>query len=152
MPTSALQITSPAFATGATIPTKFTCDGDNLSPELNVSGIPPGTRSLALIMDDPDSPAANFVHWLLFNLPSNLTQIPEGQIPSGSQTGVNSFGHIGYGGPCPHQGEHRYVFTLYALDQTLTLDQPDRQRLEAAIKDHVLASVQLTGKYQRKSV
>lgn len=146
-----MKLTSSAFNDSQTIPQEFTCDGLNLSPPLEISGVPSGTQSLALILDDPDSPSGSFTHWILYNLKTDVTQLTQGQIPLGSLEGINSFGNLGYGGPCPHQGEHRYVFTLYALNTNLTLTQPKLAEFMSALHSHVLEKTTLTGRYQRSS-
>lgn len=148
-----VQITSPAFSQGQLIPKKYTCDqgGENLSPELDISGTPPQTQSLALIVDDPDSPSGLFTHWLLWNIDPSVTQIPENSSPSGAVQGTNSFGFLGYGGPCPGIGQHRYQFKIYALRTRLDLPESTLQpELEKAISGNVIASGCLTGVYHRQ--
>jgi hypothetical protein len=155
-----LSITSPAFTEGAEIPTVYTCEGDDLSPELNWSGIPDGTRSLALIVDDPDAPdpAAPkmvFVHWVLYNLPPDADGLPKDVgsdgLPAGTREGLNDWDRTGYGGPCPPIGEHRYFFKLYALDTELKpLDEPTKANLLQAIEGHVVAEAQLMGTYAKQ--
>ena len=151
-----LLVSSPAFQEGDTIPTKYTCQGQDVSPPLAWSEPPVGTQSLALIVDDPDAPGGVFTHWVLFNIPSDSRQLPEAvptqaQLPSGALHGKNDFGRIGYGGPCPPPGRpHRYQFTLYALDQPLDLEAGvSKKQLLAAMQGHILAQGQLTGTYQR---
>jgi len=154
-----LTLTSPAFAAGAEIPRKYTCQGDNVSPPLAWTGVPETARSLVLIVDDPDAPdprapKMTWVHWVVFNLPVNATGLPEAvaskALPEGSGEGLNDWKRTGYGGPCPPVGRHRYPFKLYALDTRLTgLDRPTKARLEAAMKGHVLARSVLTGTYQK---
>ncbi len=146
-----LQLSSPAFADDALIPPDFTCDGENISPPLRISGVPEDTKSLALLLDDPDSPSGSFTHWLIYNLSPNDSDIHTGLIPEGCTEVINSFGDPGYGGPCPHQGEHRYVFTLYALDIQLEIELKDKPTFETAINGHVLAKAELKGRYQRKT-
>jgi len=154
---AAMHIQSPAFAHQAAIPARHTCEGEDLSPPLQWSGVPPGTRSLALIVDDPDAPdpAAPkriWVHWLLYNLPPDSSGLPEAvrQLPSGTREGRNDWGRSGYGGPCPPVGRHRYFHKLYALDIVLPdLKQPDRAALERAMQGHVLAQAELVGTYQK---
>jgi Raf kinase inhibitor-like YbhB/YbcL family protein len=144
-------LTSPAFHEGAAIPSRSTCDGADVSPELRWAGAPAGTQSLALIVTDPD--AHDFLHWLAFD----ITGVPDGNLPEGVPAsastpaqGLNGFGKRGYGGPCPPSGEHRYRFTLSALDRTLGLGgTPHLGEVEAAMKGHVLAEVTLTGTYRR---
>src|SRR6266852_2478810 len=152
-----LQLTTSAFPVQGTIPKKFTCDGPDVSPPLAWSGAPPGTTSLALIVDDPDAPAGTWVHWVLYDLPANISKLPEdlvkGQhLPNGAKQGLNDFKHLGYGGPCPPPGNpHRYFFKLYALDAFLDLKPgATKQAVEQAMAKHVLAQGQLMGTYKRK--
>ena len=153
----AMRVASPAFAEGAKIPRRYTCDGEDISPPLSWSGVPEGTKSLALICDDPDAPGKTWVHWVLFNLPPRTTELPEGvpareTIPGGGAQGVNDFRKIGYGGPCPPSGTHRYVFRLSALDAEVALAPgATRADLDRAMKGRVLAEGSLTGKYSRSS-
>jgi Raf kinase inhibitor-like YbhB/YbcL family protein len=148
-PMKELTITSPAFTEGEPIPVKFSCDGDDVSPELVWDGVPEGTASLALIMDDPDAPVGTWVHWVLFNLPPDNTGLPEGVTGLGVD-GLNSWGTTGYGGPCPPGGTHRYFFKLYALDTTLELDAgATKDALEGAMEGHILAQAELMGTYTR---
>ena len=145
-----LRVTSPAFEEGQTIPKRFTCDGDGVSPPLAFRGVPPRARELALVVEDPD--ADRFVHWTVLRIPPDTTTIAEGHAPSGSIETENSFGDRGWGGPCPPEGDeaHRYVFALYALSRPLGLDKdasPDEVR--SAIGDAALASGRLTVKYGR---
>jgi Raf kinase inhibitor-like YbhB/YbcL family protein len=145
-----IQITSSAFEEGGLIPQKYTCNGEDISPPLNWSGIPDKTESLVLICDDPDAPVGIWVHWVLINLPTIIDGLPEGGARVGIN-GLNDFHRLGYGGPCPPIGApHRYFFKLYALDIKLELDQGVSKRdVEKAIKGHVLAQGQLMGKFQR---
>lgn len=140
---------SSAFLAGAPIPVEHTCDGKNAPPPLTWAGVPAGTRSFALIVDDPDAPAGTWVHWVLFNLPADATALPQSQ-SSGVQ-GKNDFGKTGYGGPCPPPGKpHRYFFKLYALDAVLALRTgATKGDVERAMAGHVLASAQLMGTYAR---
>jgi Raf kinase inhibitor-like YbhB/YbcL family protein len=151
----AFTLTSPVFADGAVIPVRHTCDGDNRSPHLAWTDPPEGTRSLALIVDDPDAPSGTFTHWLLYDLPADLRELSEsdpGKTPGVSQR--NSFGKSGYGGPCPPPGDppHQYRFTLYALDvPTLKISGSlTAKELEAEISAHILGSARLVGRYQRQ--
>lgn len=154
-----LALTSPAFAHNGPIPARFTCEGANVSPALAWSGVPPGARSLVLIVDDPDAPdpaapRMTWVHWVLFNLPPSAKGLPEGvspnALPPGARPGVNDFSATVYGGPCPPVGRHRYFHKLYALDTVLAdLDRPRKADLERAMKGHVLAEAQLVGTYQK---
>ncbi|MDQ3950886.1 MAG: YbhB/YbcL family Raf kinase inhibitor-like protein [Gemmatimonadota bacterium] len=155
----ALTIQSTAFSPMAAIPRKYTCDGDNVAPPLQWSGAPEGTRSFALIVDDPDAPdpAAPqrvFVHWVLYNLPRTSDGLPEGAtadtLPAGAREGTNDWQRTGYGGPCPPKGRHRYFFRLYALSTLLgDLGAPSKKDLEAAMSGHVLATAEVVGTYQR---
>ena len=151
----ALEVVSPAFAAGGMIPRKHTCDGEDVSPEISWSGVPAGTRSFALICDDPDAPAGTWVHWVVFNLPAAVSRLPEAlpakpALPSGGRQGKNDFRRIGYGGPCPPSGTHRYVFKVYALDRLLDLEPgATKAQVEAAMKGHVLAEGSLMGRYRR---
>lgn len=152
-------LSSAAFAHGGSIPSKYTCEGIDISPPLAWSGTPDGTQSLALIVDDPDAPdpkhpKVTWVHWVLFNLPPSTHELPEGvqsgDLPSGSRQGVNDFKRLGYGGPCPPVGRHRYVHKLYALDTVLPdLGKATKPALEKAMKDHILAQAELIGTYQK---
>lgn len=154
-----LQLTSTVFMPGGMIPARYTCDGQNLSPPLSWSGLPPGTRSLALIVDDPDAPDPKapmtiWVHWVMYNLPPTLTDLPEGvpakALPPGTLHGLNDWKRAGYGGPCPPIGRHRYFHKLYALDTLLPdLGQPTRAQLEQAMRGHILGQAELVGLYQR---
>lgn len=146
-----LTVTSAAFTEGAAIAPKYTCDGEDVSPPLSFGTIPAGTRSLALIMDDPDAPVGIWVHWVAWNIPAQTREIPENGMPAGAHPGRNSWKRNGYGGPCPPSGTHRYFFKLYALDTTLTLaSSAAKGDLERAMQGHILASGQLMGTYKRK--
>jgi Raf kinase inhibitor-like YbhB/YbcL family protein len=152
----AIPITSPAFVQGKMIPAKYTCDGQNISPPLAWDSVPAGTKSLALISDDPDAPAGTWVHWVVYNLSANLLGLNENipatdSVPGGGKQGISDFGKPGYGGPCPPGGTHRYFFKLYALDTVLALSgQVTKKQLEAAMKGHILGQGELMGKYARK--
>jgi len=153
-------LTSSAFDHEDTIPTVYTCDGEDISPPLSWSGTPEGTRSLALLVDDPDAPDPEapkmvWVHWLLYNLPPNLTELAEAvdanALPPGTREGLNDWERPGYGGPCPPIGQHRYFFKLFALDAELPdLDEPTKQDLEESMRGHVLADAVLMGTYSRE--
>ena len=150
-----LELTSSSFTAGQ-IPTKFTCDGSDTSPTLAWSATPAMTQSFALIVIDPDAPSGEFVHWVAYNLPAEKRDLAEGlpkqeQLPDGTRQGINDFGKAGYGGPCPPgKSAHRYVFELYALDTKLNLPGgATREQVEKALKGHVLARGELTGRYQR---
>ena len=151
-----LQISSTAFPEGGSIPKIYTCDSDNVSPPLAWSGAPTGTKSLALIVDDPDAPMGTWVHWVLFDIPASLSSLPEAvdRTPTvqgiGTQ-GKNDFGKTGYGGPCPPRGKpHRYFFKLYALDMALNLKAgASKAEVEKAMRGHILAQGLLIGTYSR---
>lgn len=148
-----LQIKSGAFDQGALIPSKYTCDGRDMSPPLSWSGIPAGTKSLALVMDDPDAPVGNWDHWILFNLSPQTTGFEENMksLPVGTLSGKNSWKRLGYGGPCPPDREHRYFFKLYALDTMLDIKEGvTKKELEAAMQIHILEKAELMGRYDRK--
>jgi len=151
-----MHLTSTSFNDGSLIPSKFTCSGANLSPQLAWSAPPAATASFALTVTDPDAPRGTWVHWVLYNLVAGTRALPEGlpalgQLPDGALQGRNDFGEIGYGGPCPPPGSpHHYVFTLYALDAKLNLPVGEkRAQVEAAMKGHILASGRLVGLFQR---
>ena len=156
----ALALTSTAFEPGGAIPAAYTCQGKNVSVPLAWGGLPAGTRSLALIVDDPDAPdpaapKMTWVHWVLYNIPPTATGLPEAvepkALPAGTLEGRNDWGRTGYGGPCPPVGRHRYFFKLYALDVPLPdLGQPDKARLERAMQGHVLVQQQLVGTYAKR--
>lgn len=141
------HISSTAFKNNQQIPSQYTCDGKNTNPPLVISNVPPGTKSIALVLDDPDSPSGLWTHWILFNLDPSTTSIPEHF--NGGEQGRNSFGQLGYGGPCPHQGQHHYVFHVFALDLKLVLVNLDRHQFDSAITGHVLATSEFIGIYQR---
>jgi Raf kinase inhibitor-like YbhB/YbcL family protein len=155
-----LALTSPAFAPGGEIPATFTCEDLDVSPALEWTGLPDGTKSLALIVDDPDAPdpaapKMTWVHWVLYNMPPTAAGLPEGvdstDLPDGTREGLNDWKRTGYGGPCPPIGRHRYHHKLYALDATLPdLGTPTKAAVEAAMKGHVLAEAVLVGTYQKK--
>ncbi len=153
-----LTLTSTAFAEGAEIPKRHTCEGEDISPDLAWTGLPEGTLSLVLIMDDPDAPdpkAPRMVwdHWLLYNLPADIPGLPAGvtDLPAEAKEGINSWGRIGYGGPCPPVGRHRYFHSLYALDCLLPhLDTPDKNHLLLAMEGHILGRAILVGTYAQR--
>lgn len=145
-----MKITSSAFEHNGQIPSKYTCDGENVSPPLSISEVPEKTKSLVLISDDPDAPAGTWVHWTLWNIDPATKEIPENSIPSGATQGVTSFGENAYGGPCPPSGTHRYFFKLYALDIELGLDSSAKvQDLEKEMQGHILDKVEMIGLYKR---
>jgi Raf kinase inhibitor-like YbhB/YbcL family protein len=144
-----MSLTSPAFNNEESIPIKFTCDGEDISPDLDWFGIPEGTKSLTLIMDDPDAPVGTWVHWVLYNIPSDMPGLQEGMSGVGVD-GTNSWGRTGYGGPCPPGGTHRYFFKLYALDTLLDLDpESNKESVLEAIEGHILGEAVLMGTYSR---
>lgn len=154
-----LKLESAAFAEGEAIPKKYTCEGEDVSPPLAWTGIPEGTKSLVLIVDDPDAPdpkapKMTWVHWVLYNVPPDMAGLAEGAgasgLPAGAMSGLNNWKRQGYGGPCPPIGRHRYFFKLYALDTLLTgLKLPDKAAVEAAMKNHVLGHATLMGTYEK---
>jgi Raf kinase inhibitor-like YbhB/YbcL family protein len=145
-----MRIHSPSFEQNNPIPGRFTCDGENINPKLVISGVPAKAISLALIMDDPDAPFGDWVHWVIWNIPASQTEIAENSIPAGAVQGVTSFGKPGYGGPCPPSGQHRYFFRMYALDDTLDLpDDTTADELERAMEGHILDKAGLLGVYGR---
>jgi Raf kinase inhibitor-like YbhB/YbcL family protein len=157
-----LVLRSTAFANGAEIPTKHTCQGDDVSPQLSWADAPSGTKSFALIVDDPDAPdprapKMTWVHWVLFNVPLGTTTLAEGAgnkpsaMPPGAADGVSDFKKTGYGGPCPPIGRHRYFFKLYALDAVLGgLSRPTKADLERAMAGHILGKAELLGTYEKR--
>lgn len=157
--TMTLTITSPAFSHNGEIPMRFTCDGEDISPALEWSGLPEGTKSVVLIVDDPDAPdpaapKMTWVHWVLYNIPPGALGLPEGvkpnDLPEGTKEGLNDWKRTGYGGPCPPIGRHRYFHKLYALDIVLTdLDRPSKGELEKAMEGHIISKAELVGTYQR---
>lgn len=145
-----MKLESSAFHHNQTIPAVYTCDGDNVSPPLSWSGSPENTQSLALIVDDPDAPGGDFVHWLAWNIPSSITGIEKAALAVGAIQGTTDFGKPGYGGPCPPSGNHRYQFKLYALDTMLELlTTTGKKDLEKAMDGHVLDQATLIGRYAR---
>lgn len=149
-----ISLTSGAFDSGASIPERYTCEGENISPPLTISGLPEGAQCLVLIVDDPDAPAKTFVHWVAFNLPPDTTVIAEGadiENDVRGVEGVNDFGDTGYGGPCPPPGSpHRYQFRLYALDTRLDLEKgASKKQVTQTMDGHVLAETNLNGTYAR---
>lgn len=146
-----MLISSPAFEHNGIIPSQYTCDGENMNPPLKFVGIPEATQSLVLILDDPDSPSGNWLHWILVNIEPSINSIQEGVIPAGVKQGINSFGNLGYGGPCPSSGTHRYFFRLYALDKKLETHPPfGREEIEQMMSGHIIAQAELMGQYGRQ--
>lgn len=156
----ALALASTAFTQEGPIPTHYTCQGDDVSAPLTWSGLPDGTKSLALIVDDPDAPdpaapKRTWVHWVLYNIPATATGLPEAvttaALPAGTREGKNDWGRTGYGGPCPPIGRHRYFHKLYALDTMLPdFNEPTKAELEKAMQGHVLAKFELIGTYRKE--
>ena len=145
-----MKITSSAFQEGGNIPSKFTCDGGDTSPPLQIAEVRSEAKSLVLIADDPDAPSGLFTHWAVWNISPQTNSIAEGNPPKGVQ-GTNDFGRSGYGGPCPPSGTHRYYFKVFALDRELDLPfGAKRGQLDAAMKGHIVAQGQLMGRYARK--
>ena len=155
-PAASLRVSSASFSDGGNIPSRFTCDGPDLSPDLQFSSPPATTRSFAIVTDDPDAPAA-FAHWLAYGIPATTLRLPEGASTSSQRLahadeGTNGFGHLGYGGPCPPAGKpHHYIFRVYALDVIPAL-QPgaSMEQVNAALQGHVLAEGRITGLYARE--
>ena len=152
----AIALTSLAFKEGDLIPKKYTCEGPDLSPQLRWTNAPKGTKSFALIADDPDAPVGTWVHWVIFNLPGETTELPEGvpaqeTLPNGAKQGLNDFKRVGYGGPCPPPGKpHRYYFKLYAVDVTLDLrPRATKAQVLESIRGHILGEAQLMGRFGR---
>lgn len=152
-----MTLQSQAFKNGEHIPSKYTCEGEDISPPLSWSGAPTETKSFALIEDDPNAPAAAFTHWIIFNIPASENSLPENipkkaRFPYGAIQGLNDFQRYGYGGPCPPPGRmHRYLFQLYAIDAELNLPSgANKQDALKAIESHTLAKAELTGLYSRR--
>jgi len=143
-----LIIMSPAFENNGFIPSKYTCDGEDINPALNIEGIPEGTQSLVLIVNDPDAPMGTWDHWIVWNIPPT-EKIEENSVPG--TEGLNDFRKHSYGGPCPPSGTHRYFFKVYALDTKPVLNPNSRKKdVEKAMKDHILAQGEIIGRYKRK--
>ncbi|MBE9504146.1 MAG: YbhB/YbcL family Raf kinase inhibitor-like protein [Proteobacteria bacterium] len=155
----ALTLRSNVFKDGGEIPSKYTCEGEDIAPPLEWQSVPEEARSLVLIIDDPDAPdpkapKMTWVHWVLYNIPTNTSDLPEGatstDLPSGAEEGLNDWKRSGYGGPCPPIGRHRYFHKLYALDTVLSrLKNPTKAEIEAAMKGHIIAKTELVGTYQK---
>lgn len=147
-----LHLTSQAFTHNGMIPPEYTCDGTDRNPPLTIRNIPAKSRSLALIVDDPDAPRGTWIHWVVWNIDPDTTEIPANSVPRGALQGTNDFGKQSYGGPCPPSGTHRYFFKLYALDISLSLKTgATKAQLEDAMKGHILEKVELLGLYRRRS-
>lgn len=151
-----MEIKSSVFDEGGMIPKRYTCDDADISPPLSWTGAPEGTKSFVLISDDPDAPVGTWVHWVIFNIPANIGELPEmvppsKSLPDGTKQGTNDFRKIGYGGPCPPGGTHRYYFKLYALDTKLNLDAgATKADVTRAMQGHILAECHLMGRYSRQ--
>jgi hypothetical protein len=145
-----MKLTSPAFTQEEQIPEEYTCDGENVNPPLTIAEVPEGTQSLALMVEDPDAPSGTWSHWLIWNLKPESTEIMEDSVPEGAIQGTNDFKEVGYNGPCPPSGTHRYIFRLYALDALVSLEEgADRGELEEAMEEHILDSAELVGLYTK---
>jgi len=147
----ALTVSSSVFENNSSIPEKYTCDGVDVNPPILIENIPSRTKSLALIVDDPDAPVGIWVHWVLWNIKPEIKEIKENAVPKGAQQGMNDFGKHNYGGPCPPSGTHRYFFKLYALDNILKLSPNARKAdVEKAMKGHIIEQAQIVGLYKRR--
>ncbi|HQP90725.1 MAG TPA: YbhB/YbcL family Raf kinase inhibitor-like protein [Bacteroidales bacterium] len=148
-------VKSDSFSDGGMIPAKYTCDGANISPQLSWDNAPKGTKSFVLICEDPDAPMGTFTHWVLYNIPADVHELPENLpkdkiLPNGAKQGITDFKKVGYGGPCPPNGTHRYYFKLYALDTLLNLEPAlKKEDILKAMNGHILAQGQIMGKYAR---
>lgn len=149
-----MQITSPAFANGERVPQQYTCEGPNINPPLQFTDVPADTKSLVLMVEDPDAAAKPWVHWVVYNIPPQCGGFAEGQIAEGAQQGLCNGNTFGYEGPCPPENEHTYLFKLYALDQVLDVEPSasNRKNMLERIEGHVIAEALLTGKYQKNEV
>lgn len=146
---STMQITSTAFQDNKNIPSKYTCDAENINPPLSISEVPEDAKSLALIVDDPDAPSKTWVHWVAWDIDPSESEIKEGSAPTGTE-GTTDFGTTGWGGPCPPSGTHRYFFKLYALNAKLNLDpSTTKESLESAMEGHILEESELIGLYKK---
>lgn len=146
-----MKLTSPAFKNNEKIPAKYTCDGDDINPPLQIDEVPTNTQSLVLIVDDPDAPAGDWVHWTLWNINPQIKEITENSIPKEAVEGMTDFGKPGYGGPCPPSGIHHYFFKLYALDTQLNLAPSiNKTKVVLTIQGHILAQAELIGLYSRQ--
>ena len=151
-----IQMNSPVFEDGGLIPQEYTCSGENISPPLNWQAVPEGTQSLALIVDDPDAPGGEFVHWVVYDLPPDVQSLSDDMphdktFPIGGVQGINSTNRLGYMGPCPPSGTHRYYFTLYALDEKLNLPAGEpKDRLLEAMEGHIIGQGQIMGRFKRQ--
>lgn len=145
-----MKLTSPAFTHNEVIPSKYTCDGENINPPFLIEGVPDGAKELVFILDDPDSQAGTWLHWTMWGISPDTKEIGEDSIPSGAKEGLSSFGHIGYGGPCPVSGTHRYSFRIYALDKVMDLQEGSAlDELEKEINTSVIDRAEIIGLYGR---
>jgi Raf kinase inhibitor-like YbhB/YbcL family protein len=144
-----MKMTSSAFYNGESIPAKYTCQGQDINPPLEISDVPEKTASLVLVVDDPDAPAGTFTHWILYNMDPSVRVIKEGSVPNGALEGRNTAGNTGYIGACPPSGTHRYFFHLYALNAMLTLNQPNIDELMLALDPYIIDEAELMGTYQK---
>jgi len=145
-----MKLTSSAFENNQWIPSKYTCDGEDINPHLEIGEVPEGAKSLVLIVDDPDAPMGTWVHWVVWNIEPSISLIKEGSVPEGGMEGLNNFGKHSYGGPCPPSGMHHYHFKLYSLDTRLELSSSSKKEdIEKAMEGHILDWAELIGLYQR---
>ena len=146
-----MKISSAAFENNSFIPSKYTCEGQEINPPLEFKDVPEDTKSLVLIVDDPDAPMKTWVHWIIWNIDAKTTQILQNSCPKGAVEGITSFGRTGYGGPCPPSGTHRYFFKLFALDKMLDLSPNSHARdIESTIEGHIIRKAELIGLYKKK--
>lgn len=146
-----MKLISLAFLEMDPIPSKYTCDGENVIPPLEIHEVDPNAKSLALIVEDPDAPGGDFVHWIVYNIDPNLRRIKEGETPEGAEEGINDFGQKNWGGPCPPSGTHRYVFKLYGLKEPLKFDKtPNKDDFRQAVLEYKIEETKLTGLYQKQ--
>lgn len=146
-----MKITSSAFKERQQIPSKYTCNGENINPPLKFSDLPQGTKSLVLIVDDPDAPSGTFVHWVVYNISPISREVKENSIPDGGEEGITNFGKADYGGPCPPSGVHRYFFKLYALNKTLSFKEaPGKETILKNMKESIIAQSELVGLYSQQ--
>ena len=147
-----MKITSSAFGHNTLIPSKYTCEGQNINPPLSIKDIPAGAKSLVLIVDDPDAPMKTWTHWTAWNISPETAELSENSIPVGCIEGTTSFGRTGYGGPCPPSGTHRYFFKIFALDGLLDLQQGAHlANLTTALQNHIIEKVEFIGLYKKKN-
>ncbi len=145
------KLSSPSFQHNQMIPSKYTCDGEDVNPALRIEAMPPQTKSLALVVDDPDAPSGMWVHWIVWNIDPAIAEIPESSLPAGAEQGTSDFRKTAYGCPCPPSGTHRYFFKLYALDGMMNLPRAtNKAGLEKAMKGRILGQAELIGLYKRR--